>query len=112
LAARVLVNEGVELELAQGAEYGGDMAVGAGASDFERIRSRGSGRSPLQDLAQRLDTIWRPMGEVGESAVLDLAIDAKRLPEEDGRRGLAVRDGRYIHAYIMDQEVSHYKQIN
>ncbi len=112
LAARALVNQGVELELAQRAENGGNMAVGAGASDFESIGPRGGGRSTLQDLAQSLDAIRRPVRKVGESAILDLAVEAKRLPEEDGRRGLAVRDGRYVHAYIMGPIVSQCKQIH
>ncbi|HMD98652.1 MAG TPA: hypothetical protein VKM93_15140, partial [Terriglobia bacterium] len=41
----------------------------------------------------------------------DLAVEAERLPQEDGRRGLAVGDGRYVHAYMMSRKVPQYKQI-
>jgi hypothetical protein len=38
-----------------------------------------------------------PMGEVGESAFMDLAVEAKGLSEEDGGRGVAVGDGSDMH---------------
>jgi hypothetical protein len=46
------------------------------------------------------------MGEVGESAVADLAMEAEGFAEEDGGRGVAVGDGGDIHAYM----ISHSEQ--
>jgi hypothetical protein len=41
------------------------------------------------------------MGEVGEGAVADLAVEAEGLAEEDGRRGVAVGHGGHVHVYII-----------
>jgi hypothetical protein len=41
------------------------------------------------------------MGEVGKSAVADLAAETKRLAKEDSGRGVAVGHCGDIHAYII-----------
>jgi hypothetical protein len=41
------------------------------------------------------------MGDIGEGAVVDLAVESERLAEEDGGRGVAIGDGGHIHAYII-----------
>ena len=41
------------------------------------------------------------MGEVGEGAVADLAVEAERFAEENGGRGAAVGDGGDVHAYMI-----------
>ena len=38
-----------------------------------------------------------PMGEVGEGAFVNLAVEAEGLPEEDGGRGVPVGDGGDVH---------------
>jgi hypothetical protein len=45
------------------------------------------------------------MGEIGEGAVADLAIEAEGFTEEEGGRGVAVRDGCDIHAYLISHLV-------
>jgi hypothetical protein len=49
------------------------------------------------------------VGEVGEGAVLDLAVVAKGLPQEDGGRGVAVGDGGDIHDFHIQLIKSHVK---
>jgi hypothetical protein len=94
--------QGVETEAAQRAERGGDGAVGAGAQDLEGIlEGRGWRRLALEDLAEGLDALGRPVGEVGEGAVLDLRAFAEALAQEDRRGGAAVGDGDHVHDFIM-----------
>ena len=50
-----------------------------------------------QQAAEGFDAGGEPMREVGEGAVLNLAVMAKRFAQEDGGRGVAVRDGCDIH---------------
>jgi len=75
----------------QGAEDGGNVAVRAGADDIEGLRKRGAkGSSAFQDGAESIDLRRGPMREVGEGAVVDLAVKTERLAKEDGGRGVAV----------------------
>ncbi len=77
----------------QGAEDSGHVAMGARADDLEGLRKRGAeGSGALQDRAESLDLSGRPMREVGEGAVADLAVEAERFAEEEG--GRARGDGR------------------
>jgi hypothetical protein len=94
----MLIDEAVEMQLAHSAEDGGDVAVRAGAEDVESLRQRGSEDSgALQDGAERIDFGWRPVGEIGDGAVVDLAVFAEALAEEDSGRGAAVRDDSDVH---------------
>jgi hypothetical protein len=49
------------------------------------------------------------VGEVGQGAVLNLAVVAKGFPEEDGGRGVAVGDGRDIHDFYISSYTYHVK---
>ena len=49
------------------------------------------------------------MGEIGEGAVLNLAVVAKGFPEEDRGRGVAVGDGGDIHDFCISLIKSHVK---
>jgi hypothetical protein len=51
-----------------------------------------------QEVPQSFNARGRPVGEVGEGAVLDLAVLAKGLAQEDGGRGVAVGGGRSVRA--------------
>jgi hypothetical protein len=78
--------------------------MGAGSEDVESLRERrGKGSGALEDGAEGLDPSGRPMREVGEGAVSDLAIKTEGLAEEDCGRGVAVGDGGDVHAYTIQQ---------
>ncbi len=57
--------------------------------------------APFRTERRASDLSWGPMREVGEGAVFDLAVAAKRLAEEDSGRGVAVGDIGDVHAYIL-----------
>lgn len=81
----MFIDEGVEMQSLEGAEGGGDMAVRAGADDVEGLRERGAdGSSAFQDGAEGVYLSGRPMGEVGEGAVADFAVETEGFAEEDG----------------------------
>jgi hypothetical protein len=44
-----------------------------------------------------------PVGEVGEGALGDLTLLASGLAEEDGGRGVVVRDGLDLHGNVVGQ---------
>jgi hypothetical protein len=54
-----------------------------------------------EGAAESFDAGGVPVGEVGESAFLDLTTFAVGLAEEDGGRGAAVRDGFNVHGNII-----------
>ena len=54
-------------------------------------------------LAEGLDLLRRPMGEIGEGAVVDFAVLAEALAEKDGGRGVAVGDDGHVHVDIIRQ---------
>ena len=71
LATGVFIDEPVELQFAQGAQDGGNVAVRAGADDIERLRKRDTdGSRALQDGAEGIDLSRGPMGNIGEGAVV------------------------------------------
>src|SRR5437667_59085 len=73
-----------------------------GADDVEGLRQRGTeGGGALQDGAKRIDFDRRPVGEIGDGAVVDLAVFAEALAEEDSGRGVAVGDDSDIHVDIV-----------
>ena len=74
------------------------MAVRAGADDVEGVRQRGAkGGGAFQDGAQRVDFGLGPVGEIGDGAVVDFAVFAKALAEENSGRGVAVGDDGDVH---------------
>jgi hypothetical protein len=98
IAVGMLIEKAVEMQLAQGTEDGGDVAMRAGADDVEGLRQRGTeGGIALQDGAERIDFGWGPVGEIGDGAVVDLAILAEALTQEDSGRGVAVGDDGDVH---------------
>src|SRR5215472_18759171 len=85
----------VEAEAAGHAEHRGEVAMRQRAQDFET-----AGRQQLlvaQYRTQRRDFLGLPFGQVGEGAVLDLAILAKSLTQQDGGGRAAVWDDGYVH---------------
>src|SRR5580692_10652858 len=84
IAVGMLIEEAVEMQVAQSAEDGGDVAVRAGADDVEGLRQRGAeGGVAPQDGAKGIDFGWGPVGEIGDGAVVDFTVFAEALTEED-----------------------------
>ena len=70
----------------------------AGSDDVEGLRQSGAeGGGALQDGAQGIDFGWGPVGEIGDGAVVDLAVLAEALAEEDSGRGVAVGNDGDVH---------------
>jgi len=101
-ATGMRVEEGFQLELAQGAEDGGDVTVRKRADDVEGIWGKRADEGvAFEDLAERFDLGGGPVGQVGEGAVVDLTPLAKGLTKEDGGRGVAIGYGGYVHVYYI-----------
>ncbi len=70
------------------------MPAGPGAGDAEgrcrRVAQTAGGGSGLAEPAQSLDEVGRPLGEVGDGAVLDLAVPAERFAQQDAGRRVAI----------------------
>jgi hypothetical protein len=89
--AGMLVEEAVELQIVACAEDGGNVAMRTGADDVKGKGKRSTdGSSAFEDGAESLDLSGGPMREVGEGAVVDLAVAAEGLAEEDSGRGAAI----------------------
>src|SRR5215472_4797123 len=102
IAVGLFIEEAVEIQPAQGAEDGGDVAVRAGAEDAEGLRQgRADGSRALQDGAQSIDLSRGPLREISNGAVADLAVLAETFAQEDGGWGVAVGDDGDIHVDII-----------
>jgi len=87
----------VEADGARRAQHGGDMTMRQRALDGEGLLARGKHDPTLEDAAQALDVLGRPMGEVEQRALPhDLAVPIT-LAQQDCRRGAAVGDGFDVH---------------
>jgi len=102
LAAGMRVEEGFQLELAQGAEDGGDVTVGKRTDDVEVVWGKRADEGVAsENLAESFDLGGGPVRQVGEGAVVNLPTLAKGLAEENGGRGVAVGDGSHVHVYYI-----------
>jgi hypothetical protein len=101
------------MQVAQATEYGGDMAVRQRTGDVEGLRQRGRGDSQRagQCRAEGVQLIRGEMSDIGNGASFDFAVEAIGFAEEDGGRGVAVRHGGDIHAYIIAIVKQLYKHI-
>src|SRR5450432_2817136 len=112
-AAGSRIENGIQLEIAQAAEHGSDMAMRERAGDDERVRqwSAGGRQGAGQGESESFDLMGWEMGEVRESAGFDLAVVAVGFAEEDGGRGVAIGYGGNVHAYMLshiDCDNKHY----
>jgi hypothetical protein len=105
------VKDGVQTELAEGADHSSDMAVGKRPQDLERVGWRGNGGSAFENLAQRGDLLGRPVGDIGESAVVNFAVFAEGLAQQDGGRRAAVGDDRHVHVDMIARIIRNGKGI-
>ncbi len=113
-----MADAGQDQEQGEFAKFG--LAEGGGKTDvvchlFEGVKETedragggfGQGNAieiTAEEEAQSLNARTRPGSDVGDGAVLDLAVFAVRLAKEDGRRGGTIGDFRYVHAYIILHE--------
>ena len=89
-------DEPVEPDLAGGAEGGGDMAVRQRAHDADR-RPVARQTTPPFSSALKPAIARRPVGQIEEGALLDLAGLAIALAQQDRGRRIAVGDGLDVH---------------
>ena len=92
-AARHPVQDADHADPAQGAERGGDMAVGPGAADGEDVLGPGDGDATLEQGPDAVDDVGRQLGEVGEGLLPEASVLAPGLADEDRGPAVAVRYG-------------------
>ena len=97
-AAGVSGDQRVQSELLEGAEHGGDVAVGQAADAGEGV-FRVDEPLTAEDAAQHLDGVGRQLGEVGEGTLLDSSAVAVGLAQEHGWRRGAIGHAVDIHGY-------------
>ena len=73
------------------------MTMGKRTGDGERVAVRGDDGAAFEHAAQALDVGRRPIREVAERALTDLAAFAIALAQENGRGRVPVGDGFDIH---------------
>ena len=71
------------------------------ADDLEHGRSVWHDHAALEERAEALDPVTRPIRKVEQGPFLDLAALAIGLAQQDRRRGIAVGDTLDIHDCIM-----------
>ena len=103
-AAAGTSDEGVQAELLEGAEDGGDMAVGVAADDGEGVVGGAQSDAALEEDLQAVDDVIGALGEIGEGAFFDFAVMPEGLPKEDGGRGVAVGDAFDIHGDVIGRD--------
>ena len=82
-----------------------DMTVTNGPDNFapsgavipSRIQGGGQGREFFR----------RPLGEIGQGAILDLAVFAVGFPQQNGGFGVPVRHDGYEHTYSLGSVILH-----
>ena len=99
-AAGVSGDQRVQSELLEGAEHGGDVAVGQAADAGEGV-FRVDEPLTAEDAAQHLDGVARQLGEVGEGALLDSSAVAVGLAQEHGWGRGAIGHAVDIHGYSL-----------
>ena len=90
------MDESRKLEAAEGLKDGLDVTVGEGAFDDEEFIGVNE-RDVLEDEAEKLDLILRPVGDVGDGAFADAFALAPAFAQEDGRAGITVGADVDIH---------------
>src|SRR5439155_26303759 len=90
----------IQTDAMNGAEHGGDMSVGQGASDLHWLPSRKE-EFTAQDAAQGVDLSSRPGREIGEGTFVDLPAFASGFAEQDGGWRVAVGDRLHVHGDML-----------
>ena len=79
----------MELELLEGAEHSGDMAMGAAAQAGEGVLGIDEGLA-FESPADEIDDVGGEVGDVAERLMLDLAVVAEGSAQEMGVVGLVL----------------------
>ncbi|PPQ34108.1 hypothetical protein CCS01_12485 [Rhodopila globiformis] len=111
IAAAVAVGaeDALEANFTCRTQRSGDMAVRQAAGDGEGVVLGGDDGATLEHAAQALDMGGRPAGEVAQRAFTHLAARAVALAQQDGGRGVPVRDGFDIHRCMGIDPAARYK---
>jgi len=96
--------DAIEADVAQRAEHGGDMAVRQGAPHDDALPVGRRGGAALEQCAQSLDELARPIREIGDGALLDLCAIPIALAQQDRGRRIPVGDGFDIHGFNITQK--------
>ena len=91
----------IESDVAQGAEYGRDMAVRQRAAHHDGLLTGRRDFPALEQRAQAFDDLGRPIGQIGDRALFDFSAVAIALSQQNGGRRVPVRDGFDIHGATM-----------
>ena len=102
LRARLGAQKTRDAQLAHGGKHGGNVTVRQGAGNAKSRGGGPGGRDLLgfEKTAQALDDAGRPLGKIGDGAVLDLPGVAVGFAKEDAGRGVAVGDALNKHGYL------------
>ena len=109
VAIAVGAEDAVETDLAGGAECRGDVAVRQAADDGEGVSLGGDDGAALEHAAQPFDVSGRPVRQVAQSALTDLATLAIALAQQDGRGRVPVGNGFDIHDQAWSYPAAAYK---
>jgi hypothetical protein len=83
------------------------MTMRQGADDGNGILVLGNNGAAFEQCLEADDPLVRPVGEVQERALLDLASLAVALAQQDGRGRGAIGDGFDIHGNIIAMSQVH-----
>ena len=97
LARGLGTDDFVEADRARRAQDGCDMAMRQRTLDDEGLFARRHHDPALEDAAQPLDVLGRPMGEVEQRALSHGLAVPVALAQQDRGRGAAVGDGLDVH---------------
>src|SRR5205823_1831232 len=88
-------------DLARGAEGSVNMTMRQRADDGNGILVLGNGGAAFEQCLEAGDPLVRPVGEVQQRALLDLASFAVALAQQDGRGRVAIGDRFDIHGSMI-----------
>src|SRR6202022_2353655 len=100
-AVAVRAEQPIEADLARCAEGRVDMTMRQRADDGNGILVLGNNGAAFEQCLEAGDPLVRPVGEIQERALLDLASLAVALAQQDGRGRVAIGDGFDIHGNII-----------
>src|SRR6266403_369661 len=100
-AVAVWAEQPIEADLARRAERRVDMTMRQRADDGDGILVLGNDGAAFEQRLEAGDPLVRPVGEVQQRALLDLASLAVALAQQDGRRRVAVGDVFDIHGNVI-----------
>ncbi len=98
---RLGAKQPIEADLTRHAERSVDMTMRQRADDGDGILFLGDDSAAFEQRLEAGDPLVRPVGEVQERALLDLAGLAIALAQQDGRGRAAIGDGFDIHGNII-----------